>query len=141
LSEKAKEKALDEFRGDAFFSQLAWEDTQEDAKQIGLELTGVDRGYMTGDFIVSAEDCMEKILKEHGKVCETYKTVKYYQKELKKAKNDDDIADIKDEFKKSILEDYRIIAEKNEEYAYSDENLTEVIEMNDYNFLENGELD
>ena len=140
LSEKAKEKAIEKFRYNQDLS-FTWETTQEDAKNIGLDLTGIERGDMRGYFENSAEDCIAKILKEHGKKCETYKTALQYKKELKNEKDEDKHDDIKEEFLRSILEDYRIMQEKDEEYQISEEEITETIEANDYEFTEEGDID
>lgn len=140
LSEKAKERALDEFRQDSTQGEWAWDSTQEDAIQAGLKLAGTHRNRMEGDFIKSALACASFIIENHGKKCETYKTAKAYIKDLK-SKNDFCREEAESSFLRDILEDYRIMSEKNQEYAYSDESIIETIEANDYDFLENGKLD
>ena len=52
--------------------------------------------------------------------------------------NDCDILD--DEFRVSILEDYRIMLQKQYEYLCSEEAIIETIEANDYEFTEDGKL-
>lgn len=140
LSDGAKEKALNEFRNDSFFGEYPWEQTQEDAKDIGLKLHGTDRGSMSGDFIGTALECAEKIIKEHGKKCETYKTARKYLRRLK-LKTDEKREAAEHEFLHDILKDYRIMSEKDQEYAYSDEAIKEAIKANEYDFLETGKLD
>mgnify|MGYP001615990366 FL=1 len=153
LSDKAKEKAINWYREGNDLS-YTWEDMQADAKNIGLKLKGTHQESMDGDFIESASVCADAILREHGKMCETYKTAQKFITEHEKiwadyrekeAKGEDtnqieyEIEDCKDEFLKSILEDYRIMQEKDEEYQNSDEVVIESIQINEYEFDENGE--
>ena len=68
LDEKAKQKAREWYLtldfGDAFGD--AFEQMAEDAKNIGLDLN-------KKAFIVSAIECSEAILREHGENCDTTK--------------------------------------------------------------------
>lgn len=145
LNERAKEKAINWYKelnhGDSF----TWDNTREDAKEVGLELKGTNRGYMMGNFIDSAISCADKILLNHGESCETYKTAKKFKEAYKKASKtvigfdeSEEREELEEEFKKSILEDYRIMQEKDEEYENSEENIIENIEVNEYEFDENG---
>lgn len=146
LSDKAKESARD-----WWFScgmSTAWEDTKEDAKGIGLELQGMDRGNMHGDFTVSAEDCANLIIKNHGPVCDTHKTAVAFLADSKALREmDSDIAtqadeenlqEMVDDFLIGICEDYRVIYQKDEEYQQSEEYISEIMEINEYEFDENG---
>lgn len=148
LSDEGKQKAINEWRDHGNDTEFCWEDTKEDAKHIGLRLDGTDRGSMTGDFIVSADECIKLILSEHGKKCETYKTAVQYKKELKEAEkeyyktgSEQAKEEIQGEFLRSILEDYRIISEKDIEYRNSDECIIETLEANDYSFTADGKID
>ena len=139
LSEEGKQKALDHWRGTGY-ETFAWENIKEDAQNVGLILRGTHRGIMDGDFDISAQDTLKRILKEHGKMCETYKTAKRYEKTVLHGPEetaDDDCH----EFKLDLLEDYRIMVEKEDEYQNSDEAITETIEANDYWFTEDGKID
>jgi len=154
LSDKAKEKARDWWRnGDIDFD---WADNMiEDAKMIGLEITGFDVGRgqsCDGKFIDGARECAEAILKNHGDQCETFKTAEAFLKERDEAVNaapkdengdfeneyelDGTLDDIESDFLKSILEDYRILLAKEFEYHQSNEYIDEMLRI--YTFTKDG---
>jgi hypothetical protein len=152
LSEKAKTKAREWWMSAGFSSDDAWEQIKEDALNVGLKIiclrpTGI-QGNNEGHFEKFAEDTAERIIKEHGKSCETYKTVTSYLVSLKELKRDEDgelymqeqdkAEEIEKDFLYNLLEDYRIILEKEIEYQESDENVDEVLRANEYAFDENG---
>lgn len=154
LSDKAKEKARNWFR-EGYTGEFEWENIQDDAKEIGLKITELRptgiQGNNEGEFITTARECAEKILKNHGETCETYKTAKGYLQDLAALAivEGGDVGDYEDqnaadeltkEFKYSLLEDYRVILEKEEEYQNSDEVVDENIIINEYEFTENGEI-
>lgn len=153
LSESAKEKAR-QWYCEGFDGQFEWDCTKDDAKTIGLKLDGMERDYMRGSFLTSARECAESILKEHGESCKTYKTAESFLKERDKTVDDAErdengelvseydldqkLDEIEEEFLKSILEDYRIMYEKDIEYQQSEEAIAESMEANEYEFDENG---
>lgn len=146
LSDRAKEKAR------IWFSQAGvnddwYESTYEDAERIGLKITsfGLDRDrHACGTFTKSMPEVIAAILKEHGEICETYKTAKRYATELSNLddENADDylekIEEVESEFLKALLEDYSVILQNESEYIQSDEYLDEGILANEYTFDENG---
>ncbi len=135
-----------------------WEGMYEDAKNIGLKIEGFDMDvYCSGRFIEGAVECASSILREHGDMCETYKTAQKFINErtelVKKYSNgidiervteeneydfDNECDDLEEDFRKSILEDYRIILRNEYEYLTSREAIAETIEANDYQFTEDG---
>jgi hypothetical protein len=138
-----------------------WEFTFEDAGQIGLKLTEfeLDRGaYCKGEFIEGAKETATGILHNHGKDCETYKTATGFTMDSAEllvkypVKMDDDGYDdneyerekeqeeVDAEFLKSVLEDYRIMLQKEYEYLTSEAAIIETIEANEYEFTEDGKL-
>ncbi len=156
LSDKAKEKARNWFRevssGDEW-----WESTYEDAKNVGIKISGFDIGrgnYCEGEFISGAEETAHKIEKEHGETCDTFKTAKAYlalrDKIITDAPKDESgeyedeseldeaLDEAETEFLKSILEDYRQALSREYEYQNSDEVVSENIIANEYEFEENG---
>lgn len=155
LSEDAKQEAISNFRANNLES-FAFDNTKEDAEQIGLKITCLDsRRSNEGGFMEDAQTTAKKILSEHGEMCETYKTAQNFFSECeaiqKKAEAEgkdgdedywfsDEIEEAGEDFLKSLLEDYRIIFEKNVEYEESDEAIIETIEANDYEFTEDGNL-
>ena len=156
LSEKAKEYVIEKL-WDINVDFNWWQFTYEDAENIGLKINefDLDRGsYVKGDFIETAEDVANLIIKNHGEKCETYQTAKNYLKDLSEltAKNlidnaaeefpEDflDTENIDKEFLRSLCEDYRIMLQHEYEYKTSEEAIKETIEANDYEFDEEGNL-
>jgi len=137
-----------------------WDCEYEDAKRVGLKLDGFDldrNRHCTGDFIDSAEETAEMIVKEHGKDCDSRQTaVNYLADRAKLVKQysdgktldivtedneydfDNDCDDLDAEFLRSILEDYSIILQQQYEYLASAEAIIETIEANDYDFTKDG---
>ncbi len=150
LNEKQKEKVLQNYY-DINVDSDWWEPVYEGAKEIGLKITGFDLGSAQecdGKFITTALDCARAIVKEHGETCETYKTASAYIKEIDALEIDDDsnfideekADDITTEFLHSLLEDYRIMLEKEYEYLTGKEAIIETIEANDYDFTDDGRI-
>lgn len=154
LNDTAKEKARNWYR-EGNTGEFEWENIQEDAKTIGLEIIQLDTHRPNkGRFLASAEETAHKIEKEHGETCETHKTAKAYLKErdgvIESAerdengeftlKIDDKLNECDAEFLRSLLEDYRIMLERNIEYQNSDEAVDENIEANEYEFNEEGKI-
>lgn len=140
LNNKAKEKAKNWFLNVSDFS-FEWDCLKDDAKNIGVDLQGWDYNrYLNGSLILSAKDVISKILENHGESCETYKTAKYYEAKFKQLneENEEEIQELTEEFEKSILEDYRIMADKEYDFTYSDEYIEDAMKANEYDFLEDG---
>ena len=160
LSETAKEKAIEqccEFQVDYEW----WHSVYDDAEQNGLKLRefNIDRAsYCRGEFIENAKDTAKKIIENHGETCETFQTAENYGKECaslwqvlpekldddgydeNETARDDEQEDLDSEFLKSLLEDYRIILQKEYEYLTSEKVIIEMIEVNEYEFTEEGKL-
>ena len=71
LDETAQEKARYWFLESGIEGEFEWENTKEDARNVDLELDGTHQGTMKGHFLNGAVNTAEKIIKEHGKDCET----------------------------------------------------------------------
>jgi hypothetical protein len=155
LSEESKKRAINDLY-DINVDYDWWDDTYDDAKNIGLKITGFDldrNKHCTGMFIDSAVDCATKIKEEHGKECETYKTADLFLNSFLPAKeqwekdnegwyyeDEPEAQDAQGEFLKSILEDYATILQDESEYLTSEPAIIETIESNNYDFTENGKL-
>lgn len=154
LSDKAKEKAMQWF-SEGVFDYDWWNCTHEDANNIGLKITAFDldrNRHAKGEFITSAPECAESILKEHGESCETFKTAKAYLQSLEQLDlkypyddiddraegYDDEREELDDDFLKSLLEDYSIMLQHKSDYMQSEEYLSEGIIANEYTFTEDG---
>lgn len=158
LSENAKKRAL-EIMIEINVDYEWWDSTYEDAARIDLKITSFDMDqYCNGEFLSSASECANKILKEHGEKCETYKTAKQFLEDrdalVEKYSDgkvkctvmeeniydfDNECDELEEEFLKSLLEDYRIMLRNEYEYQMSDEAIIETIRANEYEFTEEGE--
>lgn len=152
LSEEAKETAINEFR-DINVSYNWWEFTYEDAKEIGLKITGFDldrNKHATGELILSACEVAQNIFNNHGENCETYKSAEKFMQDWQPVFNEamtepenlseleEKLIDLEQEFEQELLEDYATILQNECDYLMSDEAVIEAIEANEYDFLESG---
>ena len=143
LSESAKDTVLQEFYN-VNVDYDWWQWTYEDAENVGIKLTGFDIGrssHCRGEFYENAEDVAQKIIKQHGESCETHQTAKSFLNDVNGIDVDSGEFDaLATEFRLSILEDYRIILQKEYEYLTSKEAIVATIAANEYEFEENGKL-
>lgn len=155
LSEEAKQKAIEKFY-DINVNYDWWEPTYEDAKNIGLKINSFDlerNRHAKGEFIWSACEVAANILKEHGETCETYKTAENFLKEWQPIfdeymneesenylswESEDKLQELESEFLESLLEDYSIMLQNELEYLTSEKAIIETIELNEYEFTEDG---
>ena len=143
LSKDAQQKAI-EVMAEINVDHDWWQSVYEDAANIGLKITGfdIDRGsYCKGEFIEDAQYTGEKILSEHGKICETYKTASEFIADREKLDIDEqenELEELEMEFLNSLLEDYRIMLTKEYEYQTSEAAIIETIEANEYEFKADG---
>ncbi len=139
LSDEAKQRAREWFLADGDEADQAWEYVQDDAKEIGLKIISLsDHRGNEGEFIESAIGTAKKILDEHGSSCETYKTASRYKNSLIAETDDEKREDVTHEFLHDLLEDYRVMLNKEIEYKYSDESVDENIRANEYEFTIDG---
>jgi len=163
LSDKAKENAVNNLYYINVYHDW-WEFIYEDAENIGLKITGFDIGrnnYCTGEWLAkySCNEVANKILAQHGEMCETYKIAKEYLMEqtslvakYSDGKNleivaedneydyDNEIEEIENEFLKSLLCEYLTMLRNECEYLTSKQGIIEIIEANDCEFDENGKM-
>lgn len=157
LTEKAKDKAIEKLY-DINVSHDWWTMTYEDAERIGLKITGfdVDRGNcLTAKLTGTCEGMAERVIKEHGETCETYKLADAFLTERKKlivdAVKDEDgevdnyllqdkIDELEEEFSRAIKTAYLSILKGEYEYLTSRKAIEETIEANEYEFTKDGVL-
>ena len=157
LGEDAKQKALEKLY-DINVSFDWWDGMYEDAKRIGLRITGFEldrRRGADGEFTLSACEVAQNILNEHGETCETFQTATDFLHDWQPVFNnyidethesfesyeaEQTMLEMEDEFLKSLLEDYSIMLQNESEYLMSEEAVVETIESNDYDFTVNGEI-
>ena len=162
LSPEAQQKVLEKYYDINVYSEW-WDDTYEDAKNIGLKIDecDIERGnFCRGSFMKDSIEVADNIMKEHGETCETYKTAKEYKENWDKLVEkysdginkdcvtedneydfDNEANELEGEFLKALLEDYLIMLRKDLEYKTSKEAIIETIECNDYTFTEDGDMD
>ncbi len=160
LSEDAQERAVENL-AEINVDYEWWDSTFEDAAQAKLKLTefDLDRGsYCRGEFIEYAKDTADAIIENHGACCPTHETATEfiadsakldvkYPVELDENGDDDngidrdhEQDDLDCEFLKAILEDYRIILQKEYEYLTGSDSIVETIKSNEYEFTADGTL-
>lgn len=149
LTDEAKQRAREWYLSAGSEYDDAWDSTLEDAKNIGLIIEQIGQHHANrGHFERYAENTAERIMKEHGKMCETYKTAKRFldaRKALLVDENgdmslydEDKAEELEKEFLHDILEDYRVLHEMDIEYRESEESISEAMEANEYEFDKNG---
>ena len=135
-----------------------WESVYEDAANVGIKITSFDIGrgsYCNGDFLLSANEVAQNIMNEHGEHCETYKTAVSFMNDwqpvfssymdetdenYESRESEEILLEIEDEFKKSVLEDYRIMLSNEYDYLAGKEAIIETIKANDYDFTAEGRI-
>ena len=149
LSDSAKQFAR-EWRERCMSDDEWWESTYEDAEEVGIKITSfyIDHGTIEGKFCNgnTARETAANILNNHGNTCETYKTAETFLKALREkdeyihSKIGYGSEDLMYEFLDDILEDYRIMLQREYDYIHSTEQIEEFLRDNDYEFLENGHI-
>jgi hypothetical protein len=157
LSEEAKEKAIQQFSDLNLYDDW-WDCIYEDAEEIGLKITefDIDRNrYAKGDLYYTCREVAQKIMDNHGELCDTYILAKSFMQDWSTQEEafnndpdneDDDFEDsseaddLCEEFERALLEEYSCILEKEYEYRHSEAAIIETIEANEYEFTKNGKL-
>lgn len=155
LSEDAKKKAINNnYAINVDYDW--WESTYNDAKNIGLKITGFDldrNRHADGEFLLAANEVAANIFKDHGESCETYKSAEKFISEwqpifneymnensekYESAESESELQVIEDDFLKSLLEDYSIMLQTESEYLQSDEAIEDTLISNDCQFTKDG---
>ena len=140
LSEESQQRTLEKL-WDINLDDDWWEWTYEDAENVGIKITSFDEHNITGELLAYCIDIAKNIINEHGENCNTYKTATEYLPLLTDEWNEDYEGEpIAEDFKQSILEDYRIMLNKEYEYLTSEEAIIETFEANEYTFEEDGTM-
>lgn len=153
LTDEQKERALSKLY-DLNTDYDWWDSVYDDAENAGIEITSFDldrNRNAEGDFLLGAGEVAANIIRDHGEKCETYKTAQKFLDDqnndpMPDEEDDDFIAwedrmiELEDEFKRSILEDYSIMLQKEYEYLSSEDAIIETIKANAYEFDEDGNI-
>lgn len=168
LTEKAKEKARGWYREGALDYEW-WDFIFEDAARVGLKITAFDldrRKGVEGTLTMSLVESCKAILSEHGQACDTHKLASDFliafnrldneKDEAIKAMTDEDIdneketdilehfetdvEDLRDQYAYALREEYASMLQKECEFLLSNECVDEMIQANEYEFTEDGEI-
>ena len=143
LSEEAKKKAIEKY-ADINTDDEWYEYLEEDAENIGIQITDFDiyRYECNGKLKTSALESIEKVLKEHGKTCETYKIALKHKAIIERIncgkESEDQYYDAVEDYLTDMLAAYLTMLQEDYEYKTSEEAIIETIEANDYQFTEEG---
>ena len=136
LSAEAQKKVLTDLADiNVFFDW--WDSTYEDAERIGLKITGFgldENKHCKGEFALPAKVVAERILIEHGEVCNTYAAAERFLAGQDHIGNgiEEDI------FLNELLRAYANILQEESIYLLGEEAVIATIEANDYWFMEDG---
>lgn len=157
LSESAKEKAIQSL-SDINVDYDWWESIYEDAESIGLKINSFDldrNRHAKGEFNLAANEVAANIFRDHGEDCQTYKTAASFiaewepvfnnymdenHEDYESNESEERLINIESEFLKSLLEDYSTMLQEEYEYLTSEKAIIETIEVNDYEFTQDGKL-
>ena len=146
LPETIKAKVLDKYRYE--FCDWFADDVREDAKEsshMTIDEYDLDRSYIICEFNKSAEDTAKTILENHGETCSSYTIASNFLSALSSLESQPENYDsltAMDFLEENFLEDmgayYLNMLQSEYDYTTSDEAVTESLESNGYEFLENG---
>lgn len=157
LSESAKQKAIENL-SDINVDYDWWESIYEDAENTGLKITSFDldrNRHAEGEFNLAANEVAANIFLDHGEDCQTYKTAASFiaewdpvfnnymdenHEDYESNESEERLINIESEFLKSLLEDYSTMLQEEYEYLTSEKAIIETIEVNDYEFTQDGKL-
>lgn len=126
-----------------------YENVYEDASEIGLKILSFDCGRgndIDGNFIISATDCAEKIIKNHGETC---KIASDFIKKHQDIKEDDfeyyseyeeKIGECDEDFLDEILKYYLKNLKEELEYTSTEDYFLEATESNEYEYDKFGRI-
>ena len=143
LSKEGKQKALYNY-ADINTDYDWYEYIGEEIKELGLKLVSFDlyRREIDIRLVEDIETVIDKIIREHGEHCETYKTAVSFMNDwqpvfssymdetdenYESRESEEILLEIEDEFKKSVLEDYRIMLSNEYDYLAGKEAIIETI--------------
>jgi len=154
LSEEAQQKALEKLSYiNVDFDW--WNNVYAYAENIGVKIEGfdLDRGsYCKIKCLNLVSSIINAIIRDHGVMCETYKTAMKHKTIVNDAnleydadyEGDPEISYNMEQAEKAFLhdlsEDYRIMLQREYEYLTSKDAIIETIEANEYEFTIEGKL-
>jgi hypothetical protein len=147
LPETIKAKVLDKYRYE--FCDWVDDDVREDAMEtadINILAFDIDKNYIQLEFKRDAEHSAHVILKNHGDKCTSYIAASNFLSALSSLESQPENYDsltamdfLEEDFYGEISEYYLNMLQSEYDYTTSDEAVTESLESNGYEFLENGD--
>jgi hypothetical protein len=148
LPETIKAKVLDKYRYEFcdWFDEQPREDAKECSHMTIVEYGYSDRSYIICEFNKSAEDTAKTVLENHGESCSSYTIASNFLSALSSLESQPENCDsltAMDFLEENFLEDmgayYLNMLQSEYDHMTSDEAVTESLESNGYEFLENGD--
>jgi len=157
LNEKSQANARNWYRAGALNYEW-WEPIYEDAERIGLKIKGFDLERSTeGDLTVDLEECIKRVLSEHGKSTETHKLAEAFDVTIRNQKQLDEqaitdgmdpdevaddqldwLAEQEQDFVYALREEYGAMLQKEHDDLLSDEAVAEALLAGEYEFTADG---
>jgi hypothetical protein len=149
LNETAKEKAIEWF-AESYPDCDWWESTYEDAENIGIKITEFDtdyRGIIKFNWLQDEITVAKNIIREHGETCETYEAAAEYlsfvdilarEQEITDDERDEREQELKENFEGNLKLCYLSMLKNELEYLQSREHIIETIQINEFEFTEDG---
>jgi hypothetical protein len=168
LSEDAQQKAIEDSRYANVADLEWWDTTYEDARTIGLEITGFDLGNrktIAGKLLKTLPECCRLVRANHGKSCDTFRTALHYNHRyflefsrwrramlsdpdvcenwrpsdwLAEFSDTPEATDTANDFRLDLLSDYRSILDSEYDYLTGDVAISESLTANEYRFTADG---
>ncbi|WDF55796.1 hypothetical protein [Mucilaginibacter sp. KACC 22063] len=158
LSEEAQKKALADHQ-DFNVSHNWWDNVYEDAKTVGLKITGFDLDrawYCNAEYIHDALYTARQISLNHGGKTGTFLTTAEFQLRRDQIVNtwpkdengefeqtdglDNSLDEVENQYLKALCRQYLHILDLEYDYLTSDEAIADVLTANDYWFTADGKI-
>ena len=112
---------------------------------MSIEEFNLDYSYIVCEFNTSAEDTAHTVIKNHGESCASYTIASNFLSALSSLESQPDdahtdtlVAELEEDFMEDMGNYYLNMLKSEYENCTSDEYVTEMLEANEYEFLENG---
>ena len=146
LSDSVKAKVLDKYRYE--FSDWYYQDITYDAHEsshMSIDEFNLDHSYIVCEFNTSAEDTAHTVIKNHGESCASYTIASNFLSALSSLESQPDdertdalVAGLEEDFMEDMGMYYLNMLESEYDNCTSDEYITEMLEVNGYEFTEDG---
>lgn len=165
--DEVKDKAI-EVNWDINVDYDWWQWVCEDAAEIGLDINEFDidrNNHCTGELLASCREVADRIIANHGSLCDTYRLAKNFLAEAEPliiwlhrveesrydiyhrggvadtyCEKEDKLAKLERKFKRDLLMEYAVIIKKDYEYLTRPEAIEATLRTNEYEFNEDGTI-